>query len=474
LLALSKAQNFRVTSETLSSSAHHPNNNIMMTTPLFFLLCWLFHIALSASSDSSSSSSHRRQLIVNGERAPPGRFPYFVSLERYGAGVLIAPDIILTAGHTKPKHSDHVQPHIGTYHYKRKDELAEDDIVVVDIVEMHRHENFTRLGDDEFQWDFTILLINDTITSHPYAKLNAWNEIPFPEQDTLTILGLGVLSESTDERPKVLQQVNVHAIPNSECEQRQDPDRDMTFEGRIMESHMCTWSDPTNDKDACGYDSGGPIVMMGDSPDQDVVVGLVSWGEGCADEVFPGVNARVSSVYDWIRDLVCDLSQDPPKDFHCFPEQEQEEETVLETADRTILKWILILGGIALVAVMCYTRSRCCVASTAKKYDNGKLRHYQPVKGSDDDDDHYFKPLERGDTEQMADSSFFGDGSTCSSPEQSPQSSSSSSGGSGRPRANGRHFRHMSTDSSTGSSYQNGMELADMMGHHPGGDSDSV
>jgi V8-like Glu-specific endopeptidase len=44
---------------------------------------------------------HHRSMIVNGHDAVPGRFPYFVALQHYGGGVLIAPDIVLTAGHCK-------------------------------------------------------------------------------------------------------------------------------------------------------------------------------------------------------------------------------------------------------------------------------------------------------------------------------------------------------------------------------------
>lgn len=32
---------------------------------------------------------------------------------------------------------------------------------------------------------------------------------------------------------------------------------------------------------------------------------MVSWGIGCASDDFPGVYARVSSAYGWIKDEVC-------------------------------------------------------------------------------------------------------------------------------------------------------------------------
>lgn len=38
------------------------------------------------------------------------------------------------------------------------------------------------------------------------------------------------------------------------------------------------------------------------------MVGLVSWGEGCAREDYAGVNARISAVTDWIDQQICELS----------------------------------------------------------------------------------------------------------------------------------------------------------------------
>jgi trypsin len=47
-------------------------------------------------------------------------------------------------------------------------------------------------------------------------------------------------------------------------------------------------------KDACQGDSGGPLVVDGK------LVGIVSWGAGCADPLYPGVYSNVATLKSFV------------------------------------------------------------------------------------------------------------------------------------------------------------------------------
>jgi secreted trypsin-like serine protease len=58
-------------------------------------------------------------------------------------------------------------------------------------------------------------------------------------------------------------------------------------------------------RDTCQGDSGGPYVSLGLDSDangstEPTLVGVTSWGSGCADEGYPGFATRVTSYVDWM------------------------------------------------------------------------------------------------------------------------------------------------------------------------------
>ncbi|KAI9290834.1 putative trypsin-like serine protease precursor [Neoconidiobolus thromboides FSU 785] len=66
-----------------------------------------------------------------------------------------------------------------------------------------------------------------------------------------------------------------------------------------IESQFCA-AYPEGGKDSCQGDSGGPMfIEEGTTP---ILVGIVSWGEGCALKGKPGVYTRASAAVDFIKE----------------------------------------------------------------------------------------------------------------------------------------------------------------------------
>ncbi|XP_075975657.1 trypsin CFT-1-like [Anticarsia gemmatalis] len=86
-----------------------------------------------------------------------------------------------------------------------------------------------------------------------------------------------------------LRHVQIWTINQATCRTR------YATRGRnITDNMLCSgWLD-VGGRDQCQGDSGGPLYH------NRVVVGICSFGQGCADSYFPGVNARVSRFTSWI------------------------------------------------------------------------------------------------------------------------------------------------------------------------------
>lgn len=72
----------------------------------------------------------------------------------------------------------------------------------------------------------------------------------------------------------------------------------MRYRGLITPRMICAGL-RTGGKDSCQGDSGGPLTM--NSSENLQLIGVVSFGSGCARPNSPGVYARVSAVRPWIQ-----------------------------------------------------------------------------------------------------------------------------------------------------------------------------
>ena len=96
----------------------------------------------------------------------------------------------------------------------------------------------------------------------------------------------GYTSEGAISLPKFLRKVTVPIVSRTSCNQAY-------FNGVTVNMFCAGYAE--GGKDSCQGDSGGPMV----NPYKQLI-GVVSWGVGCARPNLPGVYTRVSRYLTWI------------------------------------------------------------------------------------------------------------------------------------------------------------------------------
>ncbi|VVC96817.1 unnamed protein product [Leptidea sinapis] len=118
-----------------------------------------------------------------------------------------------------------------------------------------------------------------------------------PDGSVTYAVGWGTLS-SGGSSPETLQHVDLNVINQEICAQRYLQLKSLPGNEDwpdITPGMLCVGALDVGGKDACQGDSGGPLVH-----DRNVLVGITSWGYGCAHPTYPGVNTRVSVYYKWV------------------------------------------------------------------------------------------------------------------------------------------------------------------------------
>jgi trypsin len=246
-----------------------------------------------------SKAQASRTLIHGGTEVPTKRYPYLAALfYKYETGELllscggslIAPNVILTAAHC----SDSIDiAYLGVHNYTR---VTEEEGEIYEIYSEQKviyplYNNSTMDGD-------YLLLFLDTPSKFDPVALNSNPDVPM-EDALLTTIGWGM--QETGNTSVVPKEAIVEERSNFWCKVAYAA----TSDADITENMIC--AEGGSSFDACQGDSGGPLIVRGEDASNDVLVGVVSWGFGCAEivsVVYPGVYARVSSVKLWIEDQI--------------------------------------------------------------------------------------------------------------------------------------------------------------------------
>ncbi|XP_022414890.1 transmembrane protease serine 5 isoform X8 [Delphinapterus leucas] len=118
-------------------------------------------------------------------------------------------------------------------------------------------------------------------------------EQDFPRGSQCWVSGWGHTDPSHTHRSDTLRDTVVPLLSTQLC------NSSCVYSGALTPRMLCAgYLDQR--ADACQGDSGGPLVCLDKGTWR--LVGVVSWGRGCAEPNHPGVYAKVAEFLDWIQD----------------------------------------------------------------------------------------------------------------------------------------------------------------------------
>jgi len=245
-------------------------------------------------STKSTSASPIKGMIVGGENAAQGEFPYIVSLRTRGrhfcGGSLIHAKWVLTAAHCI-RGATVDQVWIGLLN-QNDSASAEKMRPVRSIV----HEQYSSVSGSG--WDFALIELPQNSSFAPVSLVE--NEIVISdvegEQTPSITAGWGTTSEGSSSLPNALQKVAVPLVSQTACNAA------VAYNGSINDSMICAGL-KAGGKDSCQGDSGGPLLVK-DETGKDYLAGVVSWGQGCARPNKYGVYSKVSAAFAWINQKI--------------------------------------------------------------------------------------------------------------------------------------------------------------------------
>jgi len=227
--------------------------------------------------------------IVGGHPANKHEYPWMVALVTRGnikpwcGGSLITEKHVLSAAHcTVGKAESTIQVLL----FLHKTDNSDMDFNRYDVSKIENHKDYD--GPSGYHYnDFSIITIHSSV--HPLflmpVCLPADTNKKYAGQ-LATATGWGQLCERCDVS-KVLMEVDITVTTNEVCKNK--------YPG-LRDTHICAM-DPG--KDTCQKDSGGPLMV--EENGRWTLVGVTSFGQGCARPGKPGVYARVTEAMDWIR-----------------------------------------------------------------------------------------------------------------------------------------------------------------------------
>ncbi|MCX5163491.1 serine protease [Streptomyces sp. NBC_00264] len=238
-------------------------------------------------------------IVIGGQPAHVKDNPWVVALssrDRFGdaragqfcGGVVVAPKKVLTAAHCLSHEALGVDA--GSVRDLRiiagRDALRGTGGQEIAVRETWTNPGFnpaTNAG------DLAVLTLADALPGESVIPMAETGDEAYAPGTAAVVYGWGDTTGNSDYASS-LRSAKVSVLPDAACAQAYPGGRNGTYDASAM---LCA-GELLGGYDACQGDSGGPLVARGR------LIGLVSWGNGCARAGSPGVYTRISAAIGWM------------------------------------------------------------------------------------------------------------------------------------------------------------------------------
>lgn len=255
------------------------------------------------------------ELIVGGETTETGEFPHMAAIgflsssgnyEFQCGGSLISDKFVLTAGHCLHNPDRTLSspiPSVVRLGDQNINPRVQDGAnpIEIQVKSVKKHPAYK--PPNRYNDIGLIELISKVEFEPNIRPACLWHRNGFGGHTSAVATGWGVVNTRTRETSDELQKVSLTLYENSYCDRLLEDSQNRHWEG-FRSTQLCA-GEIRGGKDSCQGDSGGPLQLA--SKENHCVfhiLGITSFGKGCASSGEPAVYTRVSSYVDWIESQV--------------------------------------------------------------------------------------------------------------------------------------------------------------------------